>query len=67
MVFIDLLLENMIYLMLHFSFYRGQIVANLGDALEHVLDTCLPLYVNRLKNEITRLTAVRAIHMISRY
>ena len=41
-------------------------IANLGDILVDKLPECLPVYVSRLKNEITRLTTVRAITMISR-
>lgn len=44
----------------------GQVIANLGDILVDKLPECLPVYVSRLKNEITRLTTVRAITMISR-
>ena len=44
----------------------GQILANLGDCLESKLSQCLPVYVNRLNNEITRLTTVRALTVISR-
>ena len=45
---------------------RGQIIANLGDVVKPRLPECLPLYVNRLKNEITRLTTVKALTMITR-
>ena len=45
---------------------RGQIIANMGDVLVDELRICLPVYVNRLRNEITRLTAVRAITVITR-
>lgn len=44
----------------------GQILANLGDCLESKLSQCLPVYVNRLNNEITRLTTVRALTVISK-
>jgi cullin-associated NEDD8-dissociated protein 1 len=44
----------------------GQIVANLGDMLSNELSNCLPLYVLRMNNEITRLTTVKAITLISR-
>ena len=45
---------------------RGQIIANMGDVLQDELPVCLPVYVSRLRNEITRLTAVRAITVITR-
>ena len=45
---------------------RGQILANMGDHLKLELPVCLPVYVSRLRNEITRLTAVRAITVITR-
>ena len=46
---------------------RGQIVASLGDALPDRLPECMPILVDRLRNEITRITAVRAISLIARY
>jgi len=39
----------------------GQIVAHLGDNLQQQLGACLPIFLDRLKNEITRLTAVKAL------
>ena len=39
----------------------GQIVAHLGDSLQGQLGSCLPIFLDRLKNEITRLTAVKAL------
>ena len=39
----------------------GQIVATLGDLLSAELPNCLPIFYERLKNEITRLTAVKAL------
>ncbi len=44
----------------------GQVVASLGDCLEEQLTECMPIFVDRLKNEITRLTTVRAITLIVR-
>ena len=39
----------------------------MGDALEAELSECLPIFVDRLRNEITRLTAVRAVTLVARY
>ena len=39
--------------------------ATWGDSLTSELPTCLPIYLDRLKNEITRLTAVKALIMIA--
>jgi cullin-associated NEDD8-dissociated protein 1 len=44
---------------------RGQILTNLGDVLSYELTTCLPVFVDRLRNEITRLAAVKAVSMIA--
>ncbi|XP_044761676.1 cullin-associated NEDD8-dissociated protein 1 [Coccinella septempunctata] len=43
----------------------GQIICNFGDELQHELPTCLPIYIDRLKNEITRLTCVKALTKIA--
>ena len=43
----------------------GQIVATLGDLLAGELANCLPIFYERLKNEITRLTAVKALVRIA--
>ncbi|KAK3087101.1 hypothetical protein FSP39_001721 [Pinctada imbricata] len=43
----------------------GQIIRNLGDCLSSELRECLPIFLERLKNEITRLTAVKAVTMIA--
>ncbi|XP_076457085.1 cullin-associated NEDD8-dissociated protein 1-like [Babylonia areolata] len=43
----------------------GQIVSHLGDSLQPELSECLPLFLERLKNEITRLTTVKALTMIA--
>ena len=45
---------------------RGQVIGSLGDVLKNKLPECLPVYVSRLKNEITRLTTVKALTMITR-
>ena len=42
----------------------GQVVASLGDSLGQQLPECMPIFVDRLRNEITRLTTVRAITLI---
>jgi cullin-associated NEDD8-dissociated protein 1 len=44
---------------------RGQIIRNMGDGLSAELRECLPIFLERLKNEITRLTAVKALTMIA--
>lgn len=46
-------------------FFRAQIICNLGDALGTELNTCLPIFLERLKNEITRLTAVKSVTLIA--
>lgn len=43
----------------------GQIICNLGDCLRKQLSECLPLFLDRLKNEITRLTTVKALTNIA--
>lgn len=43
----------------------GQIVANMGDCLVPELLICLPLFMERLRNEVSRLSAVKALTMIS--
>lgn len=43
----------------------GQIICNLGDHLASELGTCLPIFLDRLRNEITRLTTVKALMMIA--
>ncbi|KAF5283424.1 hypothetical protein FQA39_LY04800 [Lamprigera yunnana] len=42
----------------------GQIICNLGDKLTDELPICLPIFLDRLKNEITRLTTVKALTKI---
>ncbi|XP_018320590.1 cullin-associated NEDD8-dissociated protein 1 isoform X2 [Agrilus planipennis] len=44
----------------------GQIVCNLGDVLQYELPVCLPIFLDRLRNEITRLTTVKALTKIAR-
>lgn len=43
----------------------GQIIANMGDALKTELNTCLPIFMDRLRNEVTRLSSVKALTMIA--
>merc|ERR1719334_2659572 len=43
----------------------GQVVAHLGDSLQPELSSCLPIFLERLRNEITRLTAVKALIAIA--
>ena len=43
----------------------AQIICNLGDLISKDLQECWPILVERLKNEITRLTTVKAIHTIA--
>ncbi|XP_067622411.1 cullin-associated NEDD8-dissociated protein 1 isoform X2 [Eurosta solidaginis] len=43
----------------------GQIMANMGDFLMPQIKTCLPIMMERLSNEVTRLSTVKAIYMIA--
>ncbi|XP_055935598.1 cullin-associated NEDD8-dissociated protein 1-like [Argiope bruennichi] len=43
----------------------GQIICNLGDYLDSELQTCLPIFLDRLRNEITRLTTVKALTKVA--
>ena len=43
----------------------GQIVASIGDLLTPRLPACLPIFYDRLKNEITRLVSVKALVKIA--
>lgn len=43
----------------------GQIIANMGDVLNAELEVCLPIFLERLRNEVTRLSAVKALIMIA--
>ncbi|XP_059481550.1 cullin-associated NEDD8-dissociated protein 1 isoform X2 [Neocloeon triangulifer] len=43
----------------------GQIICNLGDYLQAELPTCLPIILDRLRNEITRLTTVKALTKVA--
>ncbi|XP_063702337.1 cullin-associated NEDD8-dissociated protein 1 [Culicoides brevitarsis] len=43
----------------------GQIVANMGDVLQPELVNCLPIFMERLRNDVTRLSSVKALTMIA--
>ncbi|GIY90141.1 cullin-associated NEDD8-dissociated protein 1 [Caerostris darwini] len=43
----------------------GQMICNLGDHLESELKVCLPIFLDRLRNEITRLTTVKALTKVA--
>ncbi|XP_076630987.1 cullin-associated and neddylation-dissociated 1 isoform X2 [Colletes latitarsis] len=43
----------------------GQILAHFGDILCDELRLCLPIFLDRLRNEITRLTTVKALTCIA--
>lgn len=43
----------------------GQLVATFGDCMKEELAVCLPLLMERLKNEITRFTCVKAVTKIA--
>nr|CAD7459444.1 unnamed protein product [Timema tahoe] len=43
----------------------GQIVCNLGDYLQGELPVCLPIFLDRLRNEITRLTTIKALTKVA--
>ncbi|XP_076241307.1 cullin-associated and neddylation-dissociated 1 isoform X1 [Calliopsis andreniformis] len=43
----------------------GQILAHFGDTLSDELHVCLPIFLDRLRNEITRLTTVKALTCIA--
>ena len=40
-------------------------LSNMGDFLKDKLPECLPIFLDRLKNEITRLTTVKSVIMIA--
>lgn len=43
----------------------GLVISTFGDNLQKELPTCLPVLVDRMGNEITRLTAVKAFSVIA--
>jgi cullin-associated NEDD8-dissociated protein 1 len=58
-------LEGFTYGILFLLIDRGQILHSLGDELQSELPTCLPIFLDRLRNEITRLTTVKAYTLIA--
>lgn len=50
-----------------FYYSSAQIISNLGEKIINELTDCWSILVERLKNEITRLTAVKAIQTIAEY
>ena len=44
---------------------RAEIICNLGDLLAGELQSCWPILVERLLNEITRLTTTKALNAIA--
>lgn len=43
----------------------GQIIANMGDVLQVDLVFCLPIFMERMRNEVTRISSVKALTMIA--
>uniref|UniRef100_A0A023F571 Putative tata-binding protein-interacting protein n=3 Tax=Triatoma infestans TaxID=30076 RepID=A0A023F571_TRIIF len=43
----------------------GQVVSCLGDCLTAEMSVCLPIFLDRLNNEITRLTTVKALTKVA--
>ncbi|XP_077518379.1 cullin-associated and neddylation-dissociated 1 isoform X1 [Amblyomma americanum] len=43
----------------------GYILCHLGDSLQAELAVCLPIFLDRLRNEITRLTTVKALTKVA--
>ncbi|XP_041975254.1 cullin-associated NEDD8-dissociated protein 1 [Aricia agestis] len=43
----------------------GQLICHFGDYLQNELSVCLPIFLERLRNEITRLTTVKALTKIA--
>ncbi|XP_045528099.1 cullin-associated NEDD8-dissociated protein 1 [Pieris brassicae] len=43
----------------------GQLICHFGDYLQNELPVCLPIFLERLRNEITRLTTVKALTKIA--
>ncbi|VVC90545.1 unnamed protein product [Leptidea sinapis] len=43
----------------------GQLICHFGDFLQTELPVCLPIFLERLRNEITRLTTVKALTKIA--
>jgi cullin-associated NEDD8-dissociated protein 1 len=43
----------------------GVVLSHMGDKLADQLPTCLPIFLDRLRNEITRLATVKALNQIA--
>jgi cullin-associated NEDD8-dissociated protein 1 len=43
----------------------GQIKANIRDVLQVDLVFCLPIFMKRMRNEVTRISSVKALTMIA--
>ncbi|CAG9796700.1 unnamed protein product [Diatraea saccharalis] len=43
----------------------GQLICHFGDYLQNELPVCLPIFLERLRNEITRLTTVKALTKVA--
>ncbi|KAJ8879876.1 hypothetical protein PR048_020493 [Dryococelus australis] len=43
----------------------GQIICHMGDFLKEELPVCLPIFLDRLRNEITRLTTIKALTKVA--
>ncbi|XP_063225020.1 cullin-associated NEDD8-dissociated protein 1 [Bacillus rossius redtenbacheri] len=43
----------------------GQIICHMGDFLKEELPICLPIFLDRLRNEITRLTTIKALTKVA--
>lgn len=43
----------------------GQLLCHFGDYLHNELPVCLPIFLERLRNEITRLTTVKALTKVA--
>ncbi|CAG0913840.1 unnamed protein product [Notodromas monacha] len=43
----------------------GVVISHLGDNLVQVLPACLPIFLDRLRNEITRLATVKSLNLVA--
>jgi len=43
----------------------AKLICNLGDSIRSEVQACWPILIERLRNEITRLTTVKALHTIA--
>ncbi len=43
----------------------AKLICNLGDSIRPEVQACWPILIERLRNEITRLTTVKALHTIA--